>query len=796
MQNERITPLAATTSRMAQLGRLQLGRLGAAGTSLALALFAAGCSGGSGSGGVAPVTPPVTLAFASGSIDMLAGVVAPPSAPQYQGGAADFTVVPALPDGLYLNAASGEIIGLPTTVSPRTNYTITARNEEGFLTSDIEIEVHASFDEAAFVYALHPQSDEISLWRVDAATGTMVPSGRTRTGNLPVRATVDPLGRFLYVVCGGQESVVVHHIDPLTGALDPVQLAAADGAAFDIAIDPTGRFLYKSNLHVGTLQVFSIDATSGRLVKNGEPVQLPGPSALEISGNGRNLFAGTLDGQAVLHFVVDSVTGQVTNFVGSAPIEGPVDIFFDETTERLYALDFTGGALLTYELDDQGGRPALLFDTPVGGAPASIVKIGDQLHVGMHSPAGVLTFDLDPVDGHPVFDQALPLTGSATKIERFGNEGATVLALDGAALVAQVGVDGAGDLTWADRRPCQNDVTDVVVVHAPRAFELDTAGIFAATAQSLELSGYRTVGTGLDPAGLPVSIGLDPERIVIDETRNQLVAVSRGSDQISTFSIDPVTLQLEELATVQAGLEPRDARLTASGAWLASLDTDRVALWSMADNGQIALVDSESVGSMPRHMTLDPADRFAYVSEGDSVRLFELNADLGTLTPAAGGLSFAIGSRPSGLCVSPDGRFLVVCLEGTGQIHVAEIDRLDGSLTSRSTLVTGFRSIEPSFDGRGARLITVEPDEDRVSLFGLDAAGTLVLQSRALCGSDANAVVFDRQGANVYGAALGSDTIEILAVDGSNLTPSSQVQVGIGSSPQVVTPYLAWGPAL
>ncbi|QDU84577.1 6-phosphogluconolactonase [Planctomycetes bacterium Pla163] len=791
MGQDRITCRAAANTRTAHTGRF-----GAASISLALALFAAGCSGGSGSGGVAPVTPPVTLTFASTQIDMLAGVVAPPSEPTYQGGAADFTVVPALPDGLYLNAASGEIHGLPTTVSPRTNYTITARNEEGFLTADVEIEVHASFDEAAFVYALHPQSDEISLWRVDAGTGTLVPAGRTRTGNLPVRATVDPLGRFLYVVCGGQESVVVHHIDPLTGELDPVQLAAADGAAFDIAIDPTGRFLYKSNLHVGTLQAFAIDATSGRLVKNGAPVQLPGPSALEISGNGRNLFAGTLDGQAVLHFVVDSVTGEVGQFVGSAPIEGPVDLLFDETSDLLYALDFTNGSLVTYELDAVGGRPTVLFDTPVGGAPASIVKVGDQLHVGMHSPAGVLTFDVDPVDGRPIFDQALPLAGSATKIERFGTDGATMLALDGAALVAQVTIDGAGDLEWSDRRPCKNDVTDLVVVHGPRAFELETAGLFTATAQSLELSGYRTNGGGLDAAGLPVPIGLDPSRLVIDETRNQLVAVSRGSDQISTFSIDPVTLQLDELATVQAGLEPRDARLTASGRWLASLDADRVALWSMADDGQIAVVDSESVGSMPRHLTIDPADRFVYVSEGDTVRLFELNTEAGTLTPAAGGLTFANGSQPSGMCVSPDGRFLVICLEGTGRMHVAEIDRNDGSLTSRSTLETGFRSTEPSFDGRGARLITVEPDEDRVSLYGLDDAGTVSLQSRALCGSDANAVAFDRQGANVYGAAQGSDTIEIFSVDGSNLTSSSQVQVGLDTSPQVVTGYLVWSPVL
>jgi|GEM_PF-5824618 len=769
---------------------------GAPFTAALLALAATGltaCGGGSGAGDTIDLSPPAAFAYANDSVDMRSGVIAPPNATTYQGGAAAFTVVPELPEGLTLNGANGRIAGIPTGTSPRTTYTVTARNNGGSVSTEVELEVHATFDDATFVYALHPDANEISIWRVDATTDTLVPAGRVRTGQLPVRATTDPLGRFLYVVCGAQESVVVHKIDPDTGMLDAVQLATKDGAAFDVIVDPTGRFLYKSNLHVGTLQAFTIDPSSGKLAPTGAPVPVPGPSALEISQSGRNLFAGTLDGQAVLHFVVDEVTGLVQDMAGSAFVEGPVDLHFDDATNRLYALDFTAGDVLTYSVDELDGRPQLLFSTPTGGAPASITPVGDQLFVGMHTPGGVLAFDVDGTSGQPFLAESVALTGNATRIEAIGTDGDTLVALDNAALIARVGRDADDDLAWLDRRTALDVVTDVVVVHGPRAHGLATDGLLAATAQSLELGSYRATETGLEAAGLPLNIGLDPARIAVDADRGRAVVVARGSDQIGLFAIDETTLELSEELVFDAGLAPCDAAITKRGEHLVSLDADRLALWTLPlDGGTPELLDAEGVGSMPRHLAVDAADRFAFVATDEAVRTFAIDMNAGTLTDTGAGLSFSGGSTPAGLSISPDGRYLVVCLEGSTSIHVAEIDPTSGALTSRSTLVTGFRSTEPTFDARGDRLVTVEPDEDRVTLFAFDDDGTLALLSRADCGSDASAVAIDRDGQSVYGAALGSNTIEILAIDDATISPNGQVAVGPDTSPQVVAPLLSW----
>lgn len=752
------------------------------------------CSGGSGSGDTIDLSPPAAFSYANASVDMRTGVTAPPNTTSYQGGAANFTVVPDLPEGLYLNASNGRITGIPSGVAERTSYTVTARNNGGSVSTEVEIEVHASFDHANFVYALHPDVNEISIWRVDASTDTLVPAGRVRTGLLPVRAVTDPLGRFLYVVCGGQESVVVHKIDPETGMLDAVQLATKDGAAFDVIVDPTGRFLYKSNLHVGTMQAFTINPSSGKLAPTGDAVVIPGPSALEISESGRNLFAGTLDGQAVLHFVLDEATGLVQDMAGSAFVEGPVDLHYDDANNRLYALDFTAGNVLTYSVDELDGRPQLLYTTPTGGAPASIVPIGDQLHVGMHSPGGVLAFDVDAVTGEPFIDESVALTGNVTKIEAIGTDGDTLLSLDNAALVARVGLDASDDLAWVDRRTALDVVTDVVVVHGPRAHGLDTDGLLAATSQSLELGSYRTTESGLEAAGLPIGIGLDPTRIAIDADSRRAVVVAKGSDQIGVFDVDPLTLELTEEVVFAAGFEPRDAALTNRGEHLVSLDADRLALWELSDEAgeEPLLLAAEGIGSVPRHMVLDDADRFVFVAGDENVRVFEMDTIQGTLTNTGSSLSFAGGSTPSGLAVSPDGRHLVICLEGSTRLHVAEIDPTSGALTSRSTLVTGFRSTEPTFDAKGRRLVTVEPDEDRVSLFAFDAEGSVTLLSRADCGDDASAIAFDRDGQNVYGAALGSNTIEILAIDETSISPADQLPVGPGTSPQVVAPLTSW----
>ena len=63
--------------------------------------------------------------------------------PSVSGGAVNsWTISPALPTGLTIDAATGEISGTPTVVSPSTVYTVTATNAGGSGTGTITIQVN------------------------------------------------------------------------------------------------------------------------------------------------------------------------------------------------------------------------------------------------------------------------------------------------------------------------------------------------------------------------------------------------------------------------------------------------------------------------------------------------------------------------------------------------------------------------------------------------------------------------------------------------------------------------------
>jgi Putative Ig domain len=73
--------------------------------------------------------------------------------PSVTGTVTSYSISPALPAGLQLNAATGVISGTPTELSLATNYTITATNSSGSTTFVVSIAVSAVVDNT--VYLVH-----------------------------------------------------------------------------------------------------------------------------------------------------------------------------------------------------------------------------------------------------------------------------------------------------------------------------------------------------------------------------------------------------------------------------------------------------------------------------------------------------------------------------------------------------------------------------------------------------------------------------------------------------------------
>jgi DNA-binding beta-propeller fold protein YncE len=74
----------------------------------------------------------------------------------------------------------------------------------------------------------------------------------------------------------------------------------------------------------------------------------------------------------------------------------------------------------------------------------------------------------------------------------------------------------------------------------------------------------------MDPAGSPVSVGLDPMAMTVDPTKNFLYVVNHGSSTVSGFRINPSSGALSALnpATASTGASPVAVTMHSSGKFL------------------------------------------------------------------------------------------------------------------------------------------------------------------------------------------------------------------------------------
>jgi glucose/arabinose dehydrogenase len=109
-----------------------------------LLTLATGCGGGGGGGGGGePGNPPADLTYATSPAHYDAESTITPNVASWSGGdPTSFTVVPALPEGLALDGATGVISGTTTKrLGPTRVYTITAANADGATSVDLELTV-------------------------------------------------------------------------------------------------------------------------------------------------------------------------------------------------------------------------------------------------------------------------------------------------------------------------------------------------------------------------------------------------------------------------------------------------------------------------------------------------------------------------------------------------------------------------------------------------------------------------------------------------------------------------------
>jgi 6-phosphogluconolactonase len=131
-------------------------------------------------------------------------------------------------------------------------------------------------------YCFHPDKDlvyfsdeqgcSVSVYRLDAATGTL--STVQRVGTLPdgfsgrntcSQIHLTPSAKFLYVGNRGHNSIAGFAVDGATGNLKALGHAPTEAVPSAFGLDPGGNFLFAAGTATGKLASYRIDPETGAL---------------------------------------------------------------------------------------------------------------------------------------------------------------------------------------------------------------------------------------------------------------------------------------------------------------------------------------------------------------------------------------------------------------------------------------------------------------------------------------------------------------------------------------------------
>jgi 6-phosphogluconolactonase len=191
-----------------------------------------------------------------------------------------------------------------------------------------------------FLFVPDLGTDQIKIYKVDAAKGTFAPNdpayASVKPGLGPRHFVFGKSGRFAYVVCEMGSSVVVFSYDAARGALKEVQTISTLPADFkgvdnsaEIGIAPSGRYLYASNRGHDSIAAFGIDPSKGTLT-NLQIVASGGkiPRNFALDPTGRYLVVANQESNQLDVFDVNQRDGKLKASGETIAIEAPICVLF------------------------------------------------------------------------------------------------------------------------------------------------------------------------------------------------------------------------------------------------------------------------------------------------------------------------------------------------------------------------------------------------------------------------------------------------------------------------------------
>jgi 6-phosphogluconolactonase len=194
-----------------------------------------------------------------------------------------------------------------------------------------------------FLYVPDLGLDQVLVYRIDAAAGTIAPAtppfaAITPAGAGPRHIALSRDGRHAYVITEMFCTIGVFDRNATNGALSPVQTISTLPAGqavekgfstAEVVLHPSGKFLYGSNRGHNSLVVYAVDPATGQLtLVQHVPTGGRTPRAFNIDPSGAFLVAGNQDSDQIVVFRIDPTKGTLTAVGQPVSVGKPVSFEF------------------------------------------------------------------------------------------------------------------------------------------------------------------------------------------------------------------------------------------------------------------------------------------------------------------------------------------------------------------------------------------------------------------------------------------------------------------------------------
>lgn len=564
-----------------------------------------------------------------------------------------------------------------------TSYAIAANGTLGAASSissgpsPVSVAVHPS---GSFVYVPcafnGPLGNSVSVYAV-ASNGSLSLVERKGAGKVPSDFQIHPNGLFAYSVASADSAVRAFSIafDGRLTLVNTVGTGPLGATPSSFTIDPAGRYGFVVNQSTNDTISYAIDPVTGALTILGflAPTGGQGPSMVAADFGGRVFIANRASNDLSM-FTVASATGimtfQRTLRMRQAPsallrIDAPAPV---TGTARF--------AYVTNGFNGPQGNSVSAFQIAANGA---LTPLGSPSSAGIGpngvavDPTGQLLFASNQASppGAPFLSQYKTDPGVPGSLLANGsvNVGDAGVALGNAKAVA---TEPSGRFVYA------GNIGSIAGDGKVSGFLVDFASGNFGDLSAMPGSPFDIVLSNTGANNTPGVLWLNA-----NPAGNLLYVLSNSPQKrMHVYAIDPANGELLEVGQTNLS-NPATAgaallfAVHPNGRFVAVIDlnstTNRVVMFNTLADGTLAgSPTNAATGTGPSGLAFHPSGSFLYVSvqNSDSLATFSVNPSTGALTKldadpvAAGVQDTSTGDAPLGVAVDPTGSFLYVTNSG------------------------------------------------------------------------------------------------------------------------------------